>query len=50
MLGNTSVWMNNALFPINIISFSYSSIQKSNVLCEILDHIRLSSLPLLLVK
>lgn len=50
MLGNASVWMNNALFPIYIISFSYSSLQKSNVLCKIPNTIRLSSLLLLLVK
>lgn len=50
MLGNASVWVNNVLFPIYILSFSYSSFRKSNVLCEILESIRLSSLPLFLVK
>lgn len=50
MLANASVWMNNALLPIYVSSFSYSSLQNLNVLCEILDTIRLSFLPLLLVK
>lgn len=51
ILSNTSVWMNYAVFPIDTFSSPIPlSKNQMSFFCKLFDTIRLSSLPLLLIK